>query len=104
MSEMEAALIRRTQALEKLILFYFEKDREGNAQKDLRGPMSATNSFRIEFDKPPTQAEIAHLILILQAHQPILPETRDDRPISELISDVLAEDTSLVGQKEGNDG
>src|ERR1700685_353356 len=80
---------KRTQALENLALMYLVRDGSHGA-KELRGPMSTTNSFRIEFDKPPTQAEVEHLIIILRAHLPILPETRDDRTPADLVNESLA--------------
>jgi hypothetical protein len=80
---------KRLQALENLVLVYLDQ-KNSYGGREFRGPLSMTNSFRIEFDKPPTQAEIEHLILILKAHQPILPETRDDRTAVELMNESLA--------------
>jgi hypothetical protein len=79
---------KRTQALENLVMFYLKDNKYG--AKELRGPVSATNSFRIEFDKPPTQAEIEHLILILNAHKPVLPTEREDRTPLEVVNEALA--------------
>lgn len=80
---------KRCQALENLVMFYLKGNDLGT--KELRGPVSKTNSFRIEFDKPPTQSEIEHLILILKSHQPILPESRDNRSASDIINETLAQ-------------
>ena len=79
---------KRTQALENLLLFYMNERGDFGA-KEYRGPVSMNNKFRIEFDKPPIQSEIEHLIVILRAHQPILPETRDDKSPAEMVNDSL---------------
>lgn len=80
---------KRTQALENLLVFYLTERGDFGA-KEYRGPVSMNNRFRIEFDKPPIQSEIEHLIIILKAHQPILPENRDDKTVVEMVNDSLA--------------
>lgn len=79
---------KRSQALENLVMFYLGNEGSLGAKK-MQGPVSVTNSFRIEFDKPPLQSEIEHLILILKAHQPVLPQNRDERTPAELVNEAF---------------
>lgn len=79
---------KRVQALENLVVFYLNERRDSQA-REYTGPVSMNNRFRIEFDKPPIQSEIEHLIIILKAHLPVLPVTRDEKTAADIVNDTL---------------